>query len=76
MQASVPIATYRFQLHRGFPLREATKLLPYLHQLGISHVYCSPLLQASPGSTHGYDCADHKRCVLTLCSTFFPSAHS
>ena len=33
--------------------------MPYLHQLGISHVYASPCLQARPGSTHGYDIIDH-----------------
>src|ERR1700744_1232820 len=49
------IATYRLQLHRGFTLADAEKVLPYLAQLGISHVYLSPCLQATPGSQHGYD---------------------
>ena len=36
-------------------------MLPYLHDLGVSHVYLSPVLQATPGSTHGYDVVDHAR---------------
>lgn len=55
------VATYRLQLHRGFPLSSAAETLPYLHDLGISHVYLSPCLQAAPGSTHGYDVADPTR---------------
>jgi (1->4)-alpha-D-glucan 1-alpha-D-glucosylmutase len=51
-------ATYRLQLHAEFPLRAAAEVVPYLAQLGISHVYLSPVLQAAPGSTHGYDVAD------------------
>jgi (1->4)-alpha-D-glucan 1-alpha-D-glucosylmutase len=52
------IATYRLQLHAGFPLPAAQKVLPYLGDLGISHVYLSPCLQAVPGSQHGYDVVD------------------
>ncbi|MEO8205889.1 MAG: malto-oligosyltrehalose synthase [Chthoniobacterales bacterium] len=55
------IATYRLQLHAGFPLREAAGIVPYLAQLGISHIYLSPCLQAAPGSLHGYDVADPTR---------------
>lgn len=55
------VATYRLQLHRGFPLLEAERVLPYLADLGISHVYLSPVLQAAPGSQHGYDVADPTR---------------
>src|SRR5690606_32301762 len=55
------IATYRLQLHREFPLAAAAEVLPYLAQLGISHVYLSPCLQAHPGSTHGYDIVDPTR---------------
>lgn len=52
-------STYRFQL-RGdrFTLRDATSLVPYLAELGVSHVYLSPILTASEGSTHGYDVTD------------------
>jgi (1->4)-alpha-D-glucan 1-alpha-D-glucosylmutase len=52
------IATYRLQLHAGFPLPAAQKVLAYLAELGISHVYLSPCLQAVPGSLHGYDVVD------------------
>jgi (1->4)-alpha-D-glucan 1-alpha-D-glucosylmutase len=54
-------ATYRLQLHAGFPLRAAQEVLAYLADLGISHVYLSPCLQAVPGSQHGYDVVDPGR---------------
>jgi (1->4)-alpha-D-glucan 1-alpha-D-glucosylmutase len=50
-----PRATYRIQLHRGFGFTDAAAITDYLKELGISHLYCSPYLQAAPGSTHGYD---------------------
>ena len=56
-----PCSTYRLQLHKGFTLRQATELVPYLSDLGISHVYSSPLLKAYPGSMHGYDVCDHSQ---------------
>jgi hypothetical protein len=56
-----PLATYRLQLHPGFTLDDASAVVPYLAQLGISHVYLSPFLQAAPGSTHGYDVVDPSR---------------
>ena len=43
---NVPAATYRLQLHHGFPFRAAQALVPYLHDLGISDLYASPLLQS------------------------------
>ena len=46
------------QLHAGFTFDDAAALAPYLAGLGISHLYCSPILQAAPGSTHGYDVVD------------------
>jgi (1->4)-alpha-D-glucan 1-alpha-D-glucosylmutase len=55
------VATYRLQLHAGFPLGAAAQVLPYLAELGISHVYLSPCLQAAPGSQHGYDVTDPGR---------------
>jgi (1->4)-alpha-D-glucan 1-alpha-D-glucosylmutase len=55
------IASYRLQLHAGFPLSQAREVLPYLADLGISHVYLSPCLQAVPGSQHGYDVTDPTR---------------
>lgn len=51
-------ATYRLQLHAEFPLAAAERLLPYLAELGISHVYLSPCLRSAKGSTHGYDVTD------------------
>ncbi|MEO5987093.1 MAG: malto-oligosyltrehalose synthase [Candidatus Limnocylindria bacterium] len=58
---SVPRATYRVQLHAGFTFDNVRGILPYLRDLGISHLFCSPVLQAAPGSTHGYDIVDHGR---------------
>src|ERR1700686_4957410 len=54
-------ATYRLQFHHGFTFRDAEALVPYLAGLGVSHVYASPLMEARPGSTHGYDIVDHNR---------------
>jgi (1->4)-alpha-D-glucan 1-alpha-D-glucosylmutase len=51
-------ATYRIQVHAGFPLPAAELTLDYLAALGVSHVYLSPCLQAAPGSMHGYDVTD------------------
>jgi (1->4)-alpha-D-glucan 1-alpha-D-glucosylmutase len=53
--------TYRLQFHRGFTLRDATALVPYFARLGVSHLYASPLMEARPGSTHGYDIVNHAR---------------
>ena len=60
------IASYRLQLHAGFPLSAAQRVLPYLADLGISHVYLSPCLQAVPGSQHGYDVTDPTRISADL----------
>jgi len=54
-------ATYRLQVHKDFTLDAAGRILPYLADLGISHVYLSPCLQAAPGSMHGYDVTDPSR---------------
>jgi len=54
-----PRATYRLQLSREFGFRDAARVAPYLARLGVSHVYCSPILRARPGSTHGYDIVAH-----------------
>ena len=56
-----PRATYRLQLHAGFGFADAAAAVPYLAELGISHLYLSPVLQAAPGSTHGYDVVDPDR---------------
>ncbi|MDF1706016.1 MAG: malto-oligosyltrehalose synthase [Aeromicrobium sp.] len=54
----VPSSTYRLQLRPGFGFAEARALLPYLRDLGVGAVYLSPVLDATPGSTHGYDVTD------------------
>ena len=58
---AVPRATYRVQLQAGFGFAEAAALVPYLAELGFSHLYSSPILQAAPGSTHGYDVVEPGR---------------
>jgi (1->4)-alpha-D-glucan 1-alpha-D-glucosylmutase len=55
----VPGATYRIQLRREFGFGELVEIVPFLADLGITHVYCSPYLRAVPGSAHGYDVVDH-----------------
>ena len=61
-EVSVPLrATYRLQLHGDFGFDDAAKVAAYLADLGVSHAYCSPYLQAAPGSTHGYDVVAHDR---------------
>jgi len=54
-------ATYRLQLSSEFGFADARALVPYLRDLGISHLYLSPSLQARRGSTHGYDVIDPRR---------------
>jgi (1->4)-alpha-D-glucan 1-alpha-D-glucosylmutase len=56
---AVPTATYRLQFNDHFTFADAADLVPYLRDLGISHVYASSYLKARPGSAHGYDIIDH-----------------
>lgn len=56
-----PTATYRLQLQPDFGFAAAADAVPYLGSLGISHLHLSPVLEAVPGSTHGYDVVDHAR---------------
>lgn len=56
-----PRATYRVQLRPGFGFAEATAIVPYLAELGVSHLYCSPYMEAALGSAHGYDVVDPGR---------------
>jgi (1->4)-alpha-D-glucan 1-alpha-D-glucosylmutase len=56
-----PRATYRLQLHSGFGFEAAAAEIEYLDRLGVSHLYSSPVMQAVPGSTHGYDVVDHSK---------------
>jgi (1->4)-alpha-D-glucan 1-alpha-D-glucosylmutase len=60
-RAIAPRATYRLQLHAGFTFADAADAVPYLAELGVSHLYLSPVLAAAPGSTHGYDVVDPDR---------------
>jgi (1->4)-alpha-D-glucan 1-alpha-D-glucosylmutase len=57
----VPTSTYRLQLHADFTFDDAANTAAYLERLGVSHVYCSPYLQAAPGSMHGYDVVNHQQ---------------
>jgi len=54
-------ATYRLQLEPSFDFDQAAGIVPYLAALGVSHVYCSPVFEAVPGSRHGYDVVDPTR---------------
>lgn len=56
-----PLSTYRLQIRSSFDLHEAARRLGYLHDLGVDWVYLSPLLEAEPGSDHGYDVIAHDR---------------
>jgi len=53
-----PGATYRIQFNRRFTLDDAVRICPYLRELGITHLYASPIFAARPGSGHGYDVID------------------
>lgn len=57
----IPRATYRLQFQKKFTFTDARAILPYLADLGISHIYASPIFAARSGSTHGYDVIDHNR---------------
>ena len=52
------LSTYRLQLRDGFSLADAEKIVDYLDDLGVTHIYLSPILAAAPGSEHGYDVTD------------------
>jgi len=61
LAARIPQATYRLQFNEHFQLRHALALVPFLHELGVTHLYASPLLKARPHSTHGYATCDFGR---------------
>jgi (1->4)-alpha-D-glucan 1-alpha-D-glucosylmutase len=58
---AVPVSTHRFQLEPGFTLADAEAQVGHLAALGVTHLYLSPVLQATSGSMHGYDVVDHTR---------------
>lgn len=61
MTSVVPVATYRVQLQPSFPFAAVAAAVPYIASLGVSHLHLSPVLEAVPGSEHGYDVVDHGR---------------
>ena len=61
-----PASTYRLQLTSDFGFAAAAERADYLASLGVTHVYLSPILQAVPGSRHGYDVIDHSRVSADL----------
>jgi len=58
--SDAPYSTYRLQFNADFTFDNASNVLQYLHDLGVTHVYASPWLQSGPASAHGYDVADFK----------------
>src|SRR5215468_813634 len=54
----IPVSTYRVQFNCEFRFSDAARLVDYLHELGITDLYASPILKARAGSTHGYDVTD------------------
>jgi (1->4)-alpha-D-glucan 1-alpha-D-glucosylmutase len=57
--AKIPGATYRLQFSSRFTFQDATNIIGYLHDLGMSDIYASPYFKAKKGSLHGYDIVDH-----------------
>src|SRR5579884_3794983 len=57
----IACATYRLQFNKNFTFSQAAAIAGYLHELGITDCYASPILMARPGSIHGYDVIDHTR---------------
>jgi (1->4)-alpha-D-glucan 1-alpha-D-glucosylmutase len=58
---SIPLSTYRLQFNNRFHFEHGRDLIPYLHKLGVTHLYSSPILKARKGSQHGYDIIDHNQ---------------
>ncbi|MBL7699383.1 MAG: malto-oligosyltrehalose synthase [Chitinophagaceae bacterium] len=56
-----PVSTYRIQFNKNFTFSDLEKIIPYLHSLGVKTIYASPVFEATPGSTHGYDGTDPNR---------------
>jgi (1->4)-alpha-D-glucan 1-alpha-D-glucosylmutase len=61
-----PVSTYRVQLSDAMTFDDLSAQVDYLDRLGVSHVYLSPILQATAGSTHGYDVIDHEHVAAGL----------
>lgn len=60
-EVRAPLSTYRLQMHAGFTFDNARATLDYMSRLGIGDLYLSPIFEARPGSTHGYDVTRHDR---------------
>lgn len=58
-ECHLPTTSYRLQINADFTFADAQEILPYLDDLGVTDVYLSPILQATEGSTHGYDVVSH-----------------
>ncbi|GAA3857227.1 malto-oligosyltrehalose synthase [Saccharothrix violaceirubra] len=58
---NAPSSTYRLQFTPAFTFADAEAVVDYLDALGVGALYASPLLEAVPGSTHGYDVVDPTR---------------
>ncbi|WP_033294315.1 malto-oligosyltrehalose synthase [Amycolatopsis jejuensis] len=63
---NAPASTYRVQLRPEFTFTDAAAIVDYLHELGAGALYASPMLDATPGSTHGYDVTDPTRARVEL----------
>ena len=57
----IPTATYRVQFNQESPFERASGAVPYLHALGVSDLYSSPIYAARRGSGHGYDVVAHEQ---------------
>lgn len=55
---TLPVSTYRIQFNKDLTFQKAEKILRYLRDLGVSHIYASPIFKAKKGSMHGYDVVD------------------
>ena len=62
----IPVSTYRLNFNNGFTFSDATKILPYMDELGISDVYASPCFAARKGTVVGYDVVDPTRLNLEI----------
>ncbi len=62
----IPTSTYRIQLHKDFTFTDVQRILEYLYTLGISTIYAAPIMQATPGSIHGYDVTDSNAINIVL----------
>jgi (1->4)-alpha-D-glucan 1-alpha-D-glucosylmutase len=57
----IPCSTYRLQFNSRFMFRDATRIIGYLRDLGITDIYASPYLKSKAGSMHGYDIVNHSK---------------